>query len=111
MIKGRSHLLAAVGGLGVLVACTGSGEAPQEGSGYDLGRPATEAQVKAWDIDVSPTGEGLAPGRGTVNEGGKEIAAKCATCYGPTGVEGPAHRLVVGRRTRATANPTETVGS
>src|SRR5256712_6296897 len=93
MIKCRSRLLAAVGGLGVLVACTGSGEAPQEGSGYGLGRPATEAQVKAWDIDVSPTGEGLPPGRSTVEEGGKIFTAKCASCHGPTGAEGPADPL------------------
>jgi mono/diheme cytochrome c family protein len=111
MIKFSRSLLAAVGGFGVLVACTGSGEAPQETSGYGLGRPATEAQMKAWDIDVSPTGEGLPPGRGTVGEGAGVFAAKCASCHGHTGVEGPADRLVGGRGTLATAKPIKTVGS
>ncbi|MGH7253535.1 MAG: c-type cytochrome [Nitrospiraceae bacterium] len=111
MFKIKSRLLAAVGGFGVLVACSGSGEAPQETSGYGLGRPASEAQIKAWDIDVSPTGEGLPPGRGTVAEGAQVFAAKCASCHGPTGVEGPADRLVGGRGTLATAKPIKTVGS
>ena len=111
MSKFRRRLLAAVGGLGILAACTGSGEAPQETSGYGLGRPATEAQMKACDIDVSPTGEGLPPGRGTVAEGAKVFAAKCASCHGPTGVEGPADRLAGGRGTLATAHPIKTVGS
>jgi len=107
----RSHLLAAVGALGVLVACTGSGEAPQEPSGYGLGRPPTEAQVKAWDIDVSPTGEGLPPGQGTVAKGAEVFAAKCASCHGSTGVEGPMDRLVGGRGTLKTERPIKTVGS
>ncbi|MGH7207778.1 MAG: c-type cytochrome [Nitrospiraceae bacterium] len=111
MLKFRSRLLAAVGGLGVLVACTGSGEAPQEPSAYGLGRPATEAQMKAWDIDVSPTGEGLPPGRGAATEGAEVFAAKCASCHGPTGVEGPMDRLVGGRGTLKTERPIKTVGS
>jgi len=94
-----------------VVACTGAGEAPQETSGYGLGRPATEAEMKAWNIDVSPTGEGLPPGRGTVKEGARVYAAKCAACHGPTSVEGPNDRLVGGQGTLRTAQPLKTVGS
>ncbi|MEK7268351.1 MAG: cytochrome c [Nitrospirota bacterium] len=107
----RSRLLAAVGGIGIVVACTGAGEAPQETSGYDLGQPATEAEVKAWNIDVSPTGEGLPPGRGTVKQGAQVYAAKCAACHGPTGIEGPRDRLIGGQGTLSTAQPIKTVGS
>ena len=34
-----------------------------------LGRPATPAEVKAWDIDVRPDFTGLPPGAGTVARG------------------------------------------
>lgn len=87
------------------------GAAQDEPAGYGLGRPATEAEIGAWDIEVGPGGAGLPPGRGSVQEGAKVYAAKCASCHGPTGVEGPMDRLVGGRGTLATDKPVKTVGS
>jgi cytochrome c len=78
---------------------------------YGLGRPASDAEIRAWDIDVAPTGEGLPPGQGTVKRGAQVYAAKCAGCHGPTGREGPKNRLVGGRDTLASPNPVKTVGS
>ena len=46
------------------------------------------------DIDVRPDGTGLPPGRGTVEQGRRIYAARCAACHGATGVEGPNDRLV-----------------
>lgn len=80
-------------------------------SSYGLGRPATEAEIRAWDIDVSPNGEGLPPGRGTVKQGAAVFAKKCAACHGPTGVEGPRDRLVGGQGTLTTSHPIKTIGS
>ena len=34
-------------------------------------------------MDVSPTGEGLPPGQGTVKQGARIYAEKCAACHGP----------------------------
>jgi S-disulfanyl-L-cysteine oxidoreductase SoxD len=78
---------------------------------YGLGRPPTEAEINAWNIDVSPTGEGLPPGSGTVKQGAQVFAAKCASCHGPTGQEGPMDRLVGGKGTLGTQQPVKTVGS
>ena len=51
----------------------------------ELGRPATEAEVAAWDIDVRPDFVGLTPGSGDV-WGGEEIwLAQCASCHGDFG--------------------------
>ena len=36
---------------------------------FGFGRPATAAEIGAWDIDVRPDGAGLPPGRGTVAQG------------------------------------------
>jgi mono/diheme cytochrome c family protein len=80
-------------------------------SSYSLGRQATEAEIRAWDIDVSPNGDGLPPGRGSVKQGAAVFAKKCAACHGPTGVEGPNDRLVGGQGTLATSRPIKTIGS
>jgi S-disulfanyl-L-cysteine oxidoreductase SoxD len=78
---------------------------------YEIGRAATEQEIRVWNIDVSPTGEGLPGGTGTVTQGSRLFAAKCAACHGPTGTEGPKDRLVGGRDTLTTAKPVRTIGS
>lgn len=95
--------------LGVFLVPTGlsMGEEPR----YGLGQPASEADIKAWDIDVNPDGSGLPPGRGTVQQGATIYAAKCTACHGPTGTEGPKDRLVGGQGSLATEHPTKTIGS
>lgn len=103
-----------ISGLAVLLLVLGGGsfvESADEHDKYGLGRPATEQEIRGWNIDVAPTGEGLPPGRGTVKQGAEVYAAKCASCHGPTGTEGPKDRLVGGQGTLATAKPIKTIGS
>jgi hypothetical protein len=59
-----------------------------------IGRVATPDEVKKIDIDVMPDGRGLPDGQGTVADGAKVYAAKCASCHGATGQGGSAERLV-----------------
>ncbi|WHZ24342.1 MAG: Periplasmic sulfane dehydrogenase, diheme c-type cytochrome subunit SoxD [Nitrospira sp.] len=79
--------------------------------GYGLGRPATDQEIQAWNIDVAPTGEGLPAGQGTAKQGATIFAARCATCHGATGQEGPMDRLVGGAGTLASQQPIKTIGS
>ena len=51
----------------------------------DLGRPATESEIAAWDIDVRPDFVGLPPGRGDVWAGEVIWLAQCASCHGDFG--------------------------
>lgn len=74
------------------VQAQGHGEHPVI---YGFGRPATEAEIAAWDIDVMPDGTGLPPGSGSVVEGAQLYAAKCAACHGANGEGGLNDRLVV----------------
>ena len=83
----------------------------EERTDYELGRPASEQDMRSWDIDVSPSGEGLPPGRGSVREGAGIYAAKCAACHGQTGQEGPKDRLVGGQGTLQSPKPVKTIGS
>ena len=52
---------------------------------FELGRKATAAEIRTWDIDVNPTGASLPPGRGTYEAGKTIFAAKCASCHGAKG--------------------------
>jgi len=47
-----------------------------------VGRPATPAEVKAWDIDVGPDFAGLPKGSGSVERGMTVWEEKCAVCHG-----------------------------
>ena len=64
-----------------------------------IGRPATPSEISVLDIDVGPEGKGLPSGRGTAVEGASVYAARCASCHGKTGKEGP-NDVLVGRDPR-----------
>jgi mono/diheme cytochrome c family protein len=68
----------------------------KEPATFGIGRPATAAEIAAWDIDVGPDGVGLPPGRGTSADGAPIYASRCAGCHGKTGKEGP-NDVLVGR--------------
>jgi cytochrome c len=51
----------------------------------ELGRPATEGEVAAWDIDVRPDFVGLPSGSGDVLAGEEIWLAQCASCHGDFG--------------------------
>jgi mono/diheme cytochrome c family protein len=61
-----------------------------------IGRSATPAEIAALDIDVGPDGVGLPPGHGSAADGAPIYAARCASCHGKTGKEGP-NDILVGR--------------
>src|SRR4030081_3183181 len=79
---------------------------------FGLGHAPKAEDLKAIDIEVTPDGKGLVPGRGTAEAGKTTYADRCATCHGPTGVEGPQDVLVGGRGSlKAPARPLKTIGS
>ena len=62
-----------------------------------FGKPIGEADIAAWNIDVrTPDGQGLPPGRGSVAEGKKVYADKCAACHGADAKGGPVYGTMVG---------------
>ena len=91
-----------------LILAGGLAEAGQLG----LGRPATEAEIAAWDIDIRPDGAGLPEGRGDVFTGEELFAEQCAACHGDFG-EGVDRWPVLagGEGTLASDDPVKTVGS
>lgn len=85
---------------------------PAFAEGFGLGRPATEAEIAAWDIDIRPDGAGLPEGQGTAADGEPVYSERCATCHGVFGEgEGRWPILVGGFDTLTEDRPVKTVGS
>lgn len=66
---------------------TTAGAAAAEGPG--LGTPLTDDEIPSYARYIMPDGRGLPAGSGTAAQGVRIYEAKCTTCHGATGVEGP----------------------
>lgn len=95
------------------------GAEQQSSSSYGLGRPATQAEITGWDIDVRADGKGLPAGSGNVAQGKEIYAERCAACHGENGEGGPPlvpdgprlNPLTGGDGTLTSDKPIRTVGS
>ena len=66
----------------------------------NLGRPATPAEIKAWDIDVRPDFAGLPAGSGTVARGQEVWESKCENCHGAFGESNEVFTPIIGHTTK-----------
>jgi mono/diheme cytochrome c family protein len=81
-MRKRIALFLSVLGLACAVgAGTAAAQAPA------LGKPVSEAEISAWNIDVLPDGQGLPSGSGSAKQGATVYAQKCALCHGENGVK------------------------
>src|SRR5580692_5026976 len=55
------------------------------GAGRNVGKPVSQADAAAWDIDIEPSGAGLPPGSGTSDQGASIFAEQCSACHGDGG--------------------------
>src|SRR5271163_4901932 len=99
---------------GVLVVCVASVALTSScwaQTHYGFGRPATSAEIAGWNIDVSPDGENLPSGSGSVAHGRNVYNSQCAACHGPSGEGGIGDKLAGGMGTLSTPKPIKTIGS
>ncbi len=77
-----------------------------------IGREAKPEEIKAWDIDVRPDGQGAPVGKGTWKQGEKLFQEQCASCHGEFG-EGKDRWPVLagGQGSLKHDRPDKTVGS
>ncbi|MBS0338798.1 MAG: c-type cytochrome [Proteobacteria bacterium] len=86
--------------LAALIAAGATGAAAQD-KFPGVGRTATPAEIKAWDIDVRPDFKGLPRGSGSVKKGEDLWEAKCATCHGTFGESNSVFTAISGGTTSA----------
>lgn len=71
----------------------------QQAPWQNMGRDATPAEVKAWDIDVRPDFKGLPAGSGSVSQGEAVWEVKCAFCHGSFGESNEVFTPIIGGTT------------
>ena len=82
------------------------------GPRYHIGRAPTADEIRGWDIDVRPDGQGLPEGKGTVAQGEKLFMDNCASCHGEFGEGNGRWPVLAGGKGSLTSdNPVKTVGS
>lgn len=65
-----------------------------------IGRLATQAEVRAWDIDVRPDFKGLPKGSGSTLRGQEVWEGRCASCHGTFGESNEVFTPIVGGTTK-----------
>ncbi len=87
----------------VMVLCVllGAAMAQAQTANYPgIGRPATNKEIAAWDIDVRPDFKGLPRGKGTVAKGMEVWESKCASCHGVFGESNQVFSPITGGTTK-----------
>jgi cytochrome c len=95
----------------MVAACATTTDSVTPTRGPNLGRAPSAQEIRAADISIPPSGEGLPAGSGTAKQGAQVYAAKCQSCHGEKGIGKPADALVGGIGSLATPKPVRTVGS
>lgn len=85
--------------LAALAAAALAVHAQGDGGYLGIGRNATPAEVKAWNIDVRPDFQGLPKGSGSVSRGQGVWEGKCASCHGVFGESNEVFQPLVGGTT------------
>ncbi|XLZ70842.1 c-type cytochrome [Massilia sp. SR12] len=79
------------------LACAADAAPPWQ----NIGRAATPAEIKAWDIDVRADFTGLPKGRGSVALGEQVWESRCASCHGSFGESNEVFTPIVGGTSEA----------
>lgn len=76
-----------------------------------LGKPITNEQAQAWNLNVFPDGTGLPPGRGTASDGRVIFEAQCVSCHGEGGRGNTAEELIGEPLKPTKDNPSKVIGA
>jgi S-disulfanyl-L-cysteine oxidoreductase SoxD len=92
----RNLSLGAVAAIAATALCW-SAAVSQSTSKPHYGKPISEADLAAWNIDIRTSdGKGLPSGKGSVAEGKDLYAQQCVACHGENAKGGPMYGTMVG---------------
>ena len=99
-------LIAVIGGICMFYSVQGAAQ-----SAMGLGKPATEEEIRGWNIEIAPDGKNLPKGGSTIDAGEKLYATQCLACHGAKLEGGIGPALTGGLGSLATDKPLKTVQS
>jgi S-disulfanyl-L-cysteine oxidoreductase SoxD len=99
MSRFREPLVLGVIAVIAIAATTVAAHAQGTDAYAGIGRNATPAEVKAWNIDVRPDFQGLPKGSGSVSKGQAVWEGKCASCHGVFGESNEVFQPLIGGTT------------
>jgi mono/diheme cytochrome c family protein len=76
---------------------------------HGIGAVATPEQIAGWSIAVRPDGQGLPPGKGSVNDGQTLFESNCAMCHGTFGEGSGRYPRIAGEGSLTGDRPEQTV--
>ena len=92
----RNLSVGAVGAVAAIALCW-TAAVSQSISKPHYGKPISEADLAAWNIDIRTSdGKGLPGGKGSVAEGKDLYAQQCVACHGENAKGGPMYGTMVG---------------
>ncbi len=110
MSSSRKYVALSAFALAAVFAGTAFAGEPRPPGYYGFGVTPTNAEIEGWAIAARADGEGLPPGKGSVQEGVEIYVEQCAACHGTFGEgEGRYPKLVGGELSGERPEPT--VGS
>jgi cytochrome c len=104
-VPGGQFRATSLAALTFLAACGQGGSSAATPAKLGLGREVPTHEVAKLDRDVGPDGAELPPGRGTVADGAKLFAARCAQCHGAKGEGMNPYPELIGRPANAEGMP------
>jgi cytochrome c len=89
-MRSVNFLTGVVAAAGLVLATVSNPTIAGSKPGYSFGKPISQSDLSAWDIDISTSdGVGLPAGSGTVAQGKELFGKSCAGCHGEGAAGGP----------------------
>lgn len=95
----------------VLILAGNSVSGEEVPRGPQLGEPASQDEISAWEMGVMPDGGGLPEGSGDALQGKRVYEKYCVSCHGPAGAGGSADQLAGAQNPLTHEYPEQTIGS
>lgn len=93
----RNLSIGALAAVAVTALSFGAADSQTASSKPRYGKPISEADIAAWNIDIRTSdGKGLPKGKGSVAEGKELYAQQCVACHGDNAKGGPMYGTMVG---------------
>jgi mono/diheme cytochrome c family protein len=107
----KAPIAALIVGAALVVGAAYAPAAENRAGYFGYGTVPSQEAIASWAIAIRPDGQGLPPGRGTVDEGTEVYIAQCAECHGTFGEGTARYPKLTGGGALTADRPEQTVGN